>query len=254
MSILSYNRGKYATLRKGAILLEEKRITKEQVDMFFETLQKNSALVGEWNDKLMETCEEQKWKDLAAKRSETLRQVYQNNEDICKEFFDSLPPRLTREDLGILFELAYNLHVNGVYVVSVGLRLERILLPYFEELQDYGKVVFLNYAMGYANYLLFDRTLNYSGPSEWLQYFEKIPTLEEHYCKIENEVFRGIFYSAYISLIQYSDVYPALEGKTYEYYQGAHALWDREDVQKLDGNSPYLKAKIKAVDDQYIYI
>jgi HD-GYP domain-containing protein (c-di-GMP phosphodiesterase class II) len=234
--------------------LEEKKITKEQIDVFFETLQKNSALVGEWNDKLMESCEEQKWKDLAAKRSETLRQVYQNNEDICKNFFDSLPQRLTREELGILFELTYNLHVNGVYVVSVGLRLERILLPYFEELQDYGKIVFLNYAMGYANYLLFDRTLNYFGPSEWLQYFEKISTLEEHYCEIETEVFRGLFFSAYISLIQYSTVYPSIEGKTSEYYQGAHALWDREDVQKLDGNSPYLKAKIKAVDDQYLYI
>ena len=41
--------------------MEEKKITKEQIDVFFETLQKNSALVGEWNDKLMESCEEQKW-------------------------------------------------------------------------------------------------------------------------------------------------------------------------------------------------
>ncbi len=234
--------------------MEEKRITEELVDQLFDTLQKNSSLVDEWNDKLMETCEEDAWNEVAIKRSQILRQVYQDNEEICNQFFASIPAEPTKEELEILFALAYNLHVSGTYVVSVGFRLERILQPYFEAQGDYGKTIFLYYAMGYANYLLFDRTLNYEGPTEWLQYYEKLLAMEEHYCEIDNEVFRGLFFSAYLSLIQYSSVYSCLKGKTDAYYQAAHALWNREDVQGLDGNSSYLKGKIKALDDQYIYI
>ena len=234
--------------------MEGKRVTQEMISALFDTLVKNSAVANEWNDKLMEATEEKQWNEIAKKRSEMLRQVYESNEEICKNFWDSLPQRPSAEELEILFDFAYHLHLSGIYLVSVGLRLDRIILPHFEEKRDYGKIVFLYFAMGYANYLLFDRTLNYAGPTEWLQYYERIPAMEDHYCEIDNEVFRGLFFSAYTSLIQYSSVYPCLNGKTDEYHKAAHALWEREDVQRLDGNSPYLKGKIKDLDDQYIYI
>ena len=50
--------------------MEEKRITEELVDQLFDTLQKNSSLVDEWNDRLMETCEEDAWNEVAIKRSQ----------------------------------------------------------------------------------------------------------------------------------------------------------------------------------------
>ena len=234
--------------------MDEKTVTREQLDALYETLKKNVTTVNEWHDRLMEACEENAWNDIAKKRSEVLREVYQSNEKLRNDFWEAIPQRLNREECDLLFEFAYRLHTDGIYLVSLGLRLERLLLPYYEERQDYGKIIFLNYAMGYANYLLFDRTLNYAGPSDWLEYFEKIPSYEEHYCEIENEVFRGLFFSAYICLIQYSATYESLKGKTYDYHNAAHALWDREDVQALDGKSAYLKKKIKDVDDQFIYI
>lgn len=228
-------------------------ITEKKMNDLFETLKMNSDLVGEWNDRLTASCEDPDWSDTVYERAKILRQVYEENEKLSGEFFGSLPQRMTYKEWELLFDLMWNVHENQLYVVSFGLRLARFLLPHFEECQDYAKIVFLNYAMGSEYYLLFDRTLNSDGPSEWLQYFEKISTYEEHYAEIKSETYRALFFSAYLNLIQYSVGYPSLAGRIGEFRQKCRALWDREDVQALDGNTPYVKAIVRSVDEQYLY-
>lgn len=234
--------------------MEKELITKEIIDQLFETMKKNAALVNEWNRRLMESCEDEKWTDTVLERSKVLHQVFEENERISKEFWDSLPPRLYGEEIDVLFDLMQNIHNEAIYVVSFGLRLARLLLPYFEDKQDYGKIVFLNYSMGHANYLLFDRTLNTEGPSDWLTYFETVTGYEEKYCQIEQEEYRSIFFSAYLNLIQYSINYPSLKGRTREFYEKAHALWNREDVQALDGTNSAFKSKMAEIESQYLFV
>lgn len=234
--------------------MEESKITKEMVDKLFETLKNNAAIVNEWNDRLMETCDQDSWGDIVTERSKILRQVYQENEEICNSFWNSLPPRLYGEEIDLLFDLMHRLHNNMLFIVSFGLRLGRLLLPYFEDRQDYGKIVFLNYALGYGNYLLFGRTLNADGPSDWLSYFEKVTEFEAHYTEIKEEEYRGIFFSAYLNLLQYSGNYPTLVGRTHEFYQRAHDLWSREDVQELDAGTASIQSKMAEVEEQYLYL
>lgn len=234
--------------------LTKEIITKEKIDLLYSAMKKNASLVNEWNTRLMETCEEDKWTETLLERSKVLHQVFEENEKLSKEFWDSLPPRLYGEEIDILFDLMYKLHTEAIYIVSFGLRLARLLLPYFEDKQDYGKIVFLNYSMGHANYLLFDKTLNTEGPSDWLDYFEKVISYEDHYAEIEDENFRSIFFSAYMNLIQYSRHYPSLKGRTHEFYDHAHALWESETVQKVDGSSSLIKAKVTDIDGQYLSV
>lgn len=234
--------------------MEESKITKERIDTLFETLKKNATTVNEWNDHLLESCEDASWGNIVTERSSVLRQVYQENEKICNDFWNSLPPRLYGEEIDLLFDLMHELHSNMLFIVSFGLRLGRLLLPYFEDRQDYGKIVFLNYALGYGNYLLFDRTLNADGPSDWLAYFEKVTEFETHYTEIEDESFRCIFFSAYLNLLQYSGNYPSLAGRTHEFYQKAHDLWTRDEVQSLDGNTASIRSKLAEIEEQYLYL
>ena len=232
----------------------ESKITKESINALFETLKNNAAVVNDWNDRLMDSCEEESWGDTVAERSKILRQVYQENEKICSEFWDSLPPRLYGEEIDLLFDLMHQLHSNMLFIVSFGLRLGRLLLPYYEDRQDYGRIVFLNYALGYGNYLLFDRTLNVDGPSDWLSYFEKVTEYETHYAEINEESFRGIFYTAYLNLLQYSGNYPSLAGRTHEFYQRAHDLWASEAVQAIDSGTASIQSKMAEIEDQYLYL
>ena len=230
----------------------QSNITKEKIQLLYETMKKNVTLVNDWNSRLMESCEGDKWTDTVLERSKVLHQVFEENEKNSKEFWDSLPPRLYGEEIDLLFDLMYKIHEESIYVVSFGLRLARLLLPYFEEKQAYDKIVFLNYFMGHANYLLFDRTLNTEGPSDWLEYFEKVLSYEEHYTEIENEEFRSIFFSSYLNLMQYSCNYPSLKGRTHEFHEKAKALWNREDVQTLDGTNPLIKTKLTDIENQYL--
>ena len=161
---------------------------------------------------------------------------------------------MSDKEWALLFEFMWNLHRELLYVVSFGLRLARFLLPHFEERNDYARIIFLNYAMGCEYYLLFDQTLNADGPVEWLPYFEKVISYESHYAEIGSEIYRGIFFSAYLNLIQYSAKYPALAGRAQEFYQRSHALWDQEKVQALDGNTPYVKSIVRTIEEQYLYV
>ena len=226
---------------------------REKIDQLYATMKKNASLVNEWNMRLMESCEEDKWTETLLERSKVLHQVFAENEQISKEFWDSLPPRLYGEEIDILFDLMYKIHTEALYVVSFGLRLARLLLPYFEDKQDYAKIIFLNYSMGHANYLLFYRTLNTEGPSDWLEYFERVTSYEDHYAEVEDENYRSIFFSAYLDLIRYSCHYPSLKDHTNEYCDRAHALWESETVQTLDGSNPLFKTKIADIDAQYLF-
>lgn len=234
--------------------MEETVITEKQLNELYETLKMNSELVGEWNNRLMASCEDANWSDVVYERAKILREVYQENEKLFNEFFSSLPMRMSWQEWDLLFELLWNLHENSLYVVSFGLRLARYLLPHYEDMRDFAKIVFLNYAMGCAHYLLFDQTLNADGPSEWLQYFERITTYEDHYAEIPREAYRGLFFTAYLNLIQYSAEYPSLSGRASEFRDRCMALWNREEVQKLDGNAPYVKAIVRNVEEQYLNI
>ena len=115
----------------------ESKITKESINALFETLKNNAAVVNDWNERLMDSCEEESWGNTVAERSKILRQVYQENEKICSEFWDSLPPRLYGEEIDLLFDLMHQLHSNMLFIVSFGLRLGRLLLPYYEDRQDW---------------------------------------------------------------------------------------------------------------------
>lgn len=234
--------------------MEQKMITEKMTSELFEKLKMNSELVGEWNNRLMSSCEDANWSEIVYERARILREVYQENETTFNEFFSTLPQRMSWQEWELLFELMWNVHEKQLYVVSFGLKLARFLLPHFEECQDYAKIVFLNYAMGCEYYLLFDQTLNTDGPSEWLQYFERITTFEDHYADVKSETYRGLFFSAYLNLIQYSAEYPSLYGRAHEFRQRCLALWEREDVQALDGNSPYVKAIVRSVEEQFLRV
>ena len=234
--------------------MEQMMITEKMTSELFERLKMNSELVGEWNNRLTSSCEDANWSEVVYERAKILREVYQENEKTFNEFFSNLPQRMSWQEWELLFELMWNVHESQLYVVSFGLKLAMFLLPHFEECQDYAKIVFLNYAMGCEYYLLFDQTLNSDGPSEWLQYFEKITSYEEHYAEIKSETYRGLFFSAYLNLIQYSAEYPALSGRANEFRKRSKALWEREDVQAMDGNSPYVKAIVRSVEEQYLRV
>lgn len=229
-------------------------ITEKQISELYETLKMNSDLVGEWNDRLMSSCEDSNWSEIVYKRAKILREVYQENEKVCNEFFATLPTRMSYQEWELLFELMWNIHENQLYVVSFGLKLARFLLPHFEDCMDYAKIVFLNYAMGCEYYLLFDRTLNTDGPSDWLKYFERISSFESHYAEIKSESYRALFFSAYLSMIKFSAGYPSLMEHVDEYHARCIALWEREDVQAIDGNTPYVKAIVRNVEEQYLYV
>lgn len=233
---------------------QEIMITEKQINELYESLKMNSDLVGEWNNRLMSSCEDSDWSEIVYERAKILREVYQENEKLFNDFFATLPTRMTYQEWELLFELMWNIHENQLYVVSFGLKLARFLLPHFEDCLDYAKIVFLNYAMGCEYYLLFDRTLNTDGPSDWLHYFERITSFESHYAEIKSETYRALFFSAYLNLIKYSAGYPSLAGRAEEYHARCHELWDREDVQAMDGNTPYVKAIVRSVDEQFLQV
>ncbi|MBR1932054.1 MAG: hypothetical protein IJ833_11425 [Lachnospiraceae bacterium] len=231
-------------------------VTKELVQHIKDTYERNFDLLNEWNDKLLEKeYSFDGWARLMKERSQVIRNIYAENESLLQQLWDVFADELNEESAEIFYELLRMLYLDAYDDFYVMKKLGSRLIEYYEAKKDAEKLIFLYHLMGFEYTEFYGRMIREAMPREGTAYFAKITEHEQEYSTILDPSVRKHFFNAYRNMIiQFTQIYQPQGDKVFELYEKIHSLWNRQDVQALDGENEQIKMGMEQLEQEFLNV
>ena len=211
-------------------------LTKAYIDEFQEKYRNNCLALNEWSDRLFEKMDQEAWIELLSRRSKELRRLFQEDEALLSQLWQSVSDKPSREEADALFDLTVGLFRGGVDDVDLIIRLCRTLLPIYEKWEDVNYLIPLYHMLG-NEYAIFFRLVKDEKKVELVfENYRKCIALRDRYAEIENPQNRVTIFYAYYNLIMFLGHFEkASFAECFEICKEMRAFADSEVVRTKDG-------------------
>ena len=208
---------------------------------FLQTYKDNRDLNDDLHEKLLEKNNLADWTGLLKERSQKMRFIYGETEEMLATIRDYLDEILTDNDAEMLFDVIMDLYYCGYDDFEVMSTIANKLISYYEMRNDLDHRVFLYHLMGFETTEFYSRTMGDAGLGVAIDYYQRVISLRAHYVEVSDPRIRRCFFTAYSNLIApLTEICPFLQDSVYDYYYAVMDLFNNPAVHTLDGDKPFL--------------
>lgn len=210
----------------------------------------NQAEECQWNDKILRPMDFESWKEILLQRSMAIRSFFTENEEYIQKLKSYYQGPLDRVTADALFEAARAMLLQGRMDPALICDICNPLMDYYiaENIED--KAIIISMIRNSCMQDYFNRML----PDYNIQSLEKsllwIISKKDKYCSYSDVRARRNILHAYSNLIM---MYLQTESElgisnVLKYFDEVNALWNRPEVQALDGNDPQTSAIVDEIN------
>ena len=213
---------------KGGYNMEEKNIYGEIVDKYLA----NYKLKLELDTGLYELKPREEWINTLQKRAEMLQTIFVENQSLIEKLQKLLAEELTEESAEKIYEQAYRLHSEEVFLdENILLPMIYKLIPYYEERNNIQRLLALYHNAYYIEDEIREKCKD-EKYTKHLDYLHKVISYSHHYKEL-SDYNKRILGSSYnnLSIVALSGGLIDFE-TSYKYWKEAMAFWNSEEVQE----------------------
>ena len=230
-------------------------ITEALINEFIEAYKKNFDEGMELDNSLLEAASYGEWLARLRIRAAKVRANFEQNEYLIGKIKEETKGELGIEEAAILYNGVCNLYDDAYDDYCIIKLLAEPAIRVYEAAGDIEHLVFLYHVMGFESFEFSGRVFDAEGSKEAVMYFEKVVELGNHYCEIKSERVRKCFFTAYNNMIApIAQVVPQMRPRVFEIYRKVYELWERDDVQALDGDNEEFKACFEQIDEDVLFM
>ena len=225
----------------------------ETIRNFKKIYMKNVIDYSNYNDSLYDIDNFNEWKLNLIKRSELIRKMFLENEQILSDINKILEAEFTEEIANEFFLVIKEFNDKEVHDASIMIKIINLLINYYEKNIDYEKLLFL-YCMGALEEMeFFLRMDNDSLDINPLSKYEKIINLKGMYKEIKNPNSRKLIFTAYYNLIgPLADLNANVRKDILKYYMDVNSFYNSDTVQSIDKDNENIKSEMHSINDVFI--
>ena len=225
----------------------------ETIRNFKKIYMKNVIDYSNYNDSLYDIDNFNEWKLNLIKRSELIRKMFLENEQILSDINKILEAEFTEEIANEFFLVIKEFNDKEIHDASIMIKIINLLIDYYEKNIDYEKLLFL-YCMGALEEMeFFLRMDNDSLDINPLSKYEKIINLKGMYKEIKNPNSRKLIFTAYYNLIgPLADLNANVRKDILKYYMDVNSFYNSDTVQSIDKDNENIKSEMHLINDVFI--
>ena len=225
----------------------------ETIRNFKKIYMKNVIDYSNYNDSLYDIDNFNEWKLNLIKRSELIRKMFLENEQILSDINKILEAEFTEEIANEFFLVIKEFNDKEIHDASIMIKIINLLIDYYEKNIDYEKLLFL-YCMGALEEMeFFLRMDNDSLDINPLSKYEKIINLKGMYKEIKNPNSRKLIFTAYYNLIgPLADLNANVRKDILKYYIDVNSFYNSDTVQSIDKDNENIKSEMHLINDVFI--
>lgn len=187
------------------------------------------------NEDLFTNMDMDLWIQTLNKRAERLTLLYEKNNELL-ELITKEINNVTGQDMDDAFQALYDLYLEGFDDAPLMISILKRMEEYYKETKNYEKMIVSYSIHAYESHEYISR-LDPTIPINMEQY-KAILDLKDHYKEVERPRVRWNYFVAYFNIIVASEYLAGISPtEVYDYLVEAEKLWQRSDVQELDGNN-----------------
>jgi len=225
----------------------------ETIRNFKKIYMKNVIDYSNYNDSLYDIDNFNEWKLNLIKRSELIRKMFLENEQILSDINKILETEFTEEIANEFFLVIKEFNDKEIHDASIMIKIINLLINYYEKNIDYEKLLFL-YCMGALEEMeFFLRMDNDSLDINPLAKYEKIINLKGIYKDIKTPESRRLIFMAYYNLIgPLADLNANVRKDILKYYVDVNSFYNSDTVQSIDKDNENIKSEMHLINDVFI--
>lgn len=207
-------------------------ITKEFLCDFIEKFEHCKDVDFEWNEKLFKKSGTDRWTNLLIQRSRDLRRGFEINEANIAALKEALQTPLCDGEYRLLADAALQIYQDGYDDICVFPLMLEPCIAYFRQTENFDYLIPLIHAY------CFEYEQADAEAIEKPKYsYDDILACKDRYLSISSRYARLTLFKSYSNVISriLNDDKPGSFTEMYRLYREALAIWNSEDVQKLDG-------------------
>ena len=221
---------------------------------FLQNYKDNRDLNDRLHEKLLEKNNLAEWTRLLKERSQKMRFIYGETEEMLATIRDYLDEILTDNDAEMLFDVIMDLYYCGYDDFEIMSTIANKLISYYEMRNDLDHRVFLYHLMGFETTEFYYRTMGDAGLGVAIDYYQRVISLRAHYVEVTDPRIRRCFFTAYSNLIApLTEICSFLQDSVYDYYYAVLDLYNNPAVQTLDGDKPFLPLVMAKINEDILY-
>nr|MCR4561945.1 hypothetical protein [Bacilli bacterium] len=207
-------------------------VTKKYLNSFIKDFEACKDSDADWNAKLFEKCDSASWSETLISRSSHLRKNFEENEKRISELELAIKGPLKDKEYKNIADAAMKIYQDGYDDIRVFDLMLSPCIEHFKETKDLEYLIPAIHAYCFE-YEQVDYELSVTPKyrySDILVYKDEYPNLTSRYSRLT--ILKAA--SNVIARILYSEA-PNSFLNMYHLYLEMKALWEKEEVQKLDG-------------------
>ncbi len=223
----------------------------ERLKRLLEAYKQNMNRQQELDTSLLSGQSKEEWIASLKRRAGQMHSMYSENRTILEQLEDLLAITLTSETANQLYLEAYEMYWDDYDDCQILLPILYKLIKYYEANEDIDKLLFLYSAAFYEESEIQNRRVGTKETTD--DYNLKIISYCDRYCQIENSETRTRIWAAYYNYIVVGLGNRVVDVETsYRYLLDALKLWNRSDVQELDGDKENFKRIISRIRSEWL--
>ena len=218
--------------RQEAGVKNPNMITKKFLDHFIREFEHCKDLDFEWNTKLFKKSGSDSWTKVLISRSQDLRKSFEINEGEIQKLREVLSGPLSEKEYRLVADAALRMYQDGYDDICVFPLMLEPCIAYFSSIRD------LNYLIPLIHAYCFECEQADAEAVEQPKYtYEDILAFKDDYLSITSRYARLSLLKSYSNIISriLNNEGPGSFTRMYRLYGEALSIWNREEVQKLDG-------------------
>ncbi|MBQ7076800.1 MAG: HD domain-containing protein [Lachnospiraceae bacterium] len=226
--------------------------TREFEQEFINAYENNAAQLKDWNEKLLGDMPQGEWIKMLKDRSLALREIYAENEKVLESVRANIREGITYDEAVVLYDLLVHIYGSGYDDLTSVILLSKLVLPFFEDKNDYAKMARLNYIKGDELAILYRLIGEIVDVQEMLDSYKKVMSLRDKIDDIDDvDAIRAIFLS-HINYIMFVFFYNRADLRTtLELIEDTKRFFSKDKVKKACKDFEGLE---KGVDGVLMYV
>ena len=207
-------------------------ITRGFLDGFIKKFEYCKDLDFNWNTRLFEKTGSESWGNILIERSRDLRHSFEINEENIKALQEALSNPLSEKEYKLVADAALRMYQDGYDDIRIFPLMLEPCIEYFKSVGNLDYVIPLIHAYCFE----FEQAdLETLGSPKYA--YEDILTYKSDYLSIDSRYARLTLWKSYSNVISriLNNEEVGSFSKMYSLYLEALSLWEKEEVQRLDG-------------------
>jgi putative nucleotidyltransferase with HDIG domain len=197
------------------------------------------------NEDLFTKMDMDSWIKTLHKRAERLSTLYEKSNGLLDLITKEIN-NVMGKDMDDAFEALYDLYLDGFDDAPLMIPILKRMEEYYGETKNFERMIVSYSIHAYESHEYISR-LDPTIPIKMEQY-KAILNLKDHYKEVERPRVRWNYFVAYYNFIVASEYLVGVSpSEVYDYLVEAEELWQREDVQALDGDNEEVKETVDEI-------